>query len=113
MISALKTECGIWPHGSRPADFHKPLQTGTPVLILEGQFDPVTPPRYGREVLKGLTDGRLLVARGMGHNVIGRGCIPNLVGEFVKKLDPRTLNAKCVGQLGPIPAYTDFNGAAP
>ena len=113
IIRALEAECEIWPHGTRPADFHAPLKTDTPVLILEGQLDPVTPPRYGREVLKGLSNGRLLVAPGMGHNVIGRGCIPKLVGEFVDKLDPKTLDAKCVDQLGPIPAFTDFNGAAP
>lgn len=113
MIQSLKAECEIWPHGTRPADFHEPLKTATPVLILEGQLDPVTPPRYGKEVLQGLSNGRLLVAPGMGHNVIGRGCIPKLVGEFVDKLDPKTLDAKCVDRLGPIPAYTDFNGAGP
>lgn len=113
MIDALKAECEIWPHGTRPEDFHAPLKTDTPVLILEGALDPVTPPKYGKEVLKGLSNGRLLVAAGMGHNVIGRGCIPKLVGEFVDKLDAKTLDAKCVDQLGPIPAYIDFNGAAP
>jgi pimeloyl-ACP methyl ester carboxylesterase len=113
MIQALSAQCEVWPHGTRPADFHAPLKTDTPVLILEGELDPVTPPRYGKEVLKGLSNGRLLIASGMGHNVIGRGCIPKLVGEFVDELDPKTLDAKCVDQLGPIPAFTDFNGAAP
>lgn len=113
IIQSLKAECDIWPHGTRPADFHKPLRTTTPVLILEGQLDPVTPPRYGRQVLKGLSNGRLLIAKGMAHSVIGRGCIPKLVGKFVDKLDPGTLDAKCVDQIGPIPAYINFNGAAP
>ncbi len=113
LIQTLQAQCEIWPHGTRPADFHEPLKTATPVLVLEGQLDPVTPPRYGKEVLKGLSHGRLLVAPGMGHNVIGRGCIPKLVAEFVNKLDPKTLDAKCVDQLGPMPAYIDFNGAAP
>ena len=82
-------------------------------MILEGELDPVTPPAYGSEVLKGLPNGRLLVAKGQGHNVIGRGCIPRLVAEFVDKLDPLTLDAKCVDELGPIPAFLDFNGASP
>lgn len=113
MIQSLKAACDVWPHGTRPANFHEPLKTATPVLILEGQLDPVTPPRYGREVLKGLSNGHLIIAKGMGHNVIGRGCIPKLVEEFVDKLDPGTLNAKCVDRIGPIPAYINFNGAAP
>jgi pimeloyl-ACP methyl ester carboxylesterase len=113
LVDALKAECEIWPHGTRPADFHEPLKTATPVLILEGQYDPVTPPRYGAQVLEGLSNGRLLVAPGVGHSAIGRGCIPNLVGEFVDKLDPKTLDAKCVDQLGPMPAFVNSNGAAP
>lgn len=113
LVDLLRTACAIWPRGTRPADFHSPLTTATPVLILEGQVDPVTPPRYGEEVLKGLSDGRLLIARGQGHNVIGRGCIPRLVREFVDKLDPRTLDASCVDALGPTPAFVDFNGASP
>ncbi len=113
MIDAITTECAVWPHGTRPADFHAPLKTATPVLILEGDLDPVTPPRYGEQVLKGLSNGRLLIAHGQGHNVIGRGCIPKLVGEFVDKLQPKTLDAKCVDQLGPMSAFVNFNGAAP
>ncbi|MGC1817698.1 MAG: alpha/beta hydrolase [Casimicrobiaceae bacterium] len=113
IIESIIAACAIWPHGTRPADFHAALQSRTPVLLLEGELDPVTPPAYGSEVLKGLPNGRLLVARGQGHNVIGRGCIPRLVAEFVDKLDPLTLDAKCVDDLGPIPAFLDFNGASP
>jgi pimeloyl-ACP methyl ester carboxylesterase len=113
LINVLKAECEIWPRGTRPADFHAPLKTDTPVLILEGELDPVTPPRYGEQVLKGLGNGRLLVAKGQGHNVIGRGCMPKLVGEFVDKLQPQAVDAKCLDALGPTPAFIDFNGSAP
>ncbi|MDE2208692.1 MAG: alpha/beta fold hydrolase [Betaproteobacteria bacterium] len=113
LIDLLTAACEIWPHGTRPAGFHAALETKAPVLILEGELDPVTPPRYGKQVLEGLSDGRLLVAKGQGHNVIGRGCIPKLVAEFVDKLDPKRLDAKCVDDLGPTPAYIDFNGSSP
>ena len=113
IINVLKTECELWPRGARPADFHAALKTDTPVLILEGELDPVTPPRYGEQVLKGLDNGRLLVAKGQGHNVIGRGCVPKLVDEFVGKLQPRNLDAKCLDTLGPTPAFIDFNGSSP
>lgn len=113
IVPAFKAECEVWPHGARPADFHAPLKSDRPVLLLEGELDPVTPPRYGEAVLKGLSNGRLLVARGQGHNVIGRGCMPRLVGAFVDKLDAKALDASCLDALGPLPAFTDFNGAAP
>ena len=113
LIQAIRAQCEIWPHGTRPADFHRPLKTDKPVLVLEGELDPVTPPRYGEQVMHGFTNAKLLVAMGQGHNVIGRGCVPKLVGEFVEKLEPKSLDTKCADALGPTPAFIDFNGAAP
>jgi pimeloyl-ACP methyl ester carboxylesterase len=113
LVNGIKAACEVWPHETRPADFHAPLKTDKPVLILEGEFDPVTPPRYGEQVMNGLGNARLIVAKGQGHNVIGRGCIPKLVSDFVDKLDPKTLDAKCVDRLGPMPAFVNFNGASP
>jgi pimeloyl-ACP methyl ester carboxylesterase len=111
--AAFRAICEVWPRGSRPADFHEPVRSDKPVLILEGAFDPVTPPRYGEAVLEGLANGRLLVASGQGHNVIGRGCLPRLVADFVETLDPAGLDAGCLGDIGPLPAFLDYNGAAP
>lgn len=113
LIDVIRAQCAIWPKGTRPADFHAPLRSAKPILVLEGELDPVTPPRYGEQVMQGFSNARLLVARGQGHNVIGRGCIPRLVGEFVDKLAPKALDATCADALGPMPAFTSFSGAAP
>jgi pimeloyl-ACP methyl ester carboxylesterase len=113
MVDVLRAQCSVWPHGTRPADFHAPLQSDKPIFVLEGELDPVTPPRYGEQVMKGLSNAKLLIAKGQGHNVIGRGCIPKLVDEFVDKLQPKTLDAKCAEALGALPALINFNGAAP
>ena len=113
LTDALTTMCSVWPRGTRPDDFHAPLKSDKPVLLLAGELDPVTPPRYAEQAAHGLTNARVIVARGQGHNVIGRGCIPKVVGEFVDKVDPKMLDAKCVDALGATPALVDFNGAAP
>lgn len=113
LVDALRAVCAVWPHGTRPADFHAPIKSDKPVFVLEGELDPVTPPRYGEQVMKGLSNAKLLVARGQGHNVIGRGCIPKLVGEFVDTLHAKTLDVSCADALGPLPALIDFGGAAP
>ena len=113
LVDALRAMCSVWPHGSRPADFHAPLKSEKPIFVLEGELDPVTPPRYGEQVMQGLSNAKLLVARGQGHNVIGRGCIPKLVGEFVDTLDAKGLDTHCADALGPLPALIDFGGAAP
>lgn len=113
MVNAVQRQCAIWPKGARPADFNAALVSDKPVLILQGELDPVTPPRYGVEVMKGLSNAKLIVAKGQGHNIIGRGCIPQLVQKFVARLEPSKLDTDCVDQLGPIPTFIDFSGATP
>jgi pimeloyl-ACP methyl ester carboxylesterase len=113
LVQRLKGGCSVWPKGERPADFHQPWTSGVPVLVLAGQYDPVTPPAYGEQVLRTLSQGRLLLAPGQGHAVIGAGCMPRLVGEFVDTLLPDKIDAACLKELGDTPAFVDFNGAPP
>ncbi len=113
LIDGIEAVCSVWPHGTRPADFHAPFQSSIPTLILSGERDPVTPPAYAQEILKGLSDARVLEVKGMGHSVLSRGCMPKLVGDFVADLKPGRLDAACLKRIGPVPAFVNFNGASP
>ena len=113
VAGAFFAACRNWPHGQRPDDFNKPLQSQVPALLLSGEIDPVTPPPYGEAVLKGLPNGRHLVLRGQGHNVSGVGCLPKLVGQFLETTDARKLDAKCLDAIGYVPPFTGFNGWEP
>jgi pimeloyl-ACP methyl ester carboxylesterase len=112
-VDELQRQCAGWPRGQLPKDFHQPLHTDIPTLLLEGEYDPITPPRYGREVLTHLGDARLLIARGQGHYVMDAGCMPRLVEAFVADLQPKALNARCLNALRPTPPFVNFNGATP
>ncbi|HET7932024.1 MAG TPA: alpha/beta fold hydrolase [Rhodanobacteraceae bacterium] len=112
-IKRIEAACSVWPRGAMPKDFHQPFKSSIPTLILSGERDPVTPPRFAQEVLKGLSNGRVLELKGMGHGELAIGCMPKLVNEFIDKLDPKTLDATCLKRIGPIPAFVNFNGAAP
>ncbi|MEW5314987.1 MAG: hypothetical protein WDW38_006444 [Sanguina aurantia] len=48
MIDALEAVCSVWPKGTRPADFHQPLKTDKPILLLAGQYDRSSPPRRAK-----------------------------------------------------------------
>jgi pimeloyl-ACP methyl ester carboxylesterase len=113
MIDTLQAVCAVWPKGARPGDFHQPLKTDKPVLLLSGQYDPVTPPHYGEEVAKNLPQSRHLVLTGQGHNVINAGCAPLIVKHFIEDLNPKNLDVKCLDRLQATPMFIDFNGAAP
>ncbi|HEX5421170.1 MAG TPA: alpha/beta hydrolase [Gammaproteobacteria bacterium] len=113
LVDTIKAQCDVWPHGAMPDDFHAPLRSDKPTLILSGARDPVTPPKYGDEIMQGLSNARHLVLEGQGHSVLGRGCVPKLVEQFVDDPEPKSLDAGCLDRLGPTPAFVDFNGAAP
>lgn len=113
-VAQLIAECQAWPHGPLPKDFHAAFKSAIPTLLISGERDPVTPPANAAEVLRGLTDGRSLVVKGLGHaESIYAGCMPDLVGKFVDTLQPRQLDVKCLDRIGPIPAFINFNGATP
>ena len=46
--------CSMWPQGKIPANFLEPVSSKAPVLILSGNFDPVTPPKVTAKKLQGL-----------------------------------------------------------
>jgi pimeloyl-ACP methyl ester carboxylesterase len=119
-------QCAVWPKGDTPADFHAPLKSDVPILLLSGEFDPVTPPRYGETVLHGwpsvgaegdnalaLSKGRHLVLRGQGHNVVGVGCAPKLVARFVDTADAVALDASCLDRLAYAAPFAGFYGWEP
>ncbi|MFS8137432.1 MAG: alpha/beta fold hydrolase [Thermomonas sp.] len=113
MAESMAAMCKAWPKGDVPADFHTALATTVPALVLEGEFDPVTPPRYGEEVVKTLPNGRLFTLRGQGHNVIGAGCMPKLFTQFIEKGDAKALDGACLDKLNYVPPFTSFNGWEP
>jgi pimeloyl-ACP methyl ester carboxylesterase len=113
MIQYLQAACEVWPRGPRAARFHQPWKSDIPTLVLAGQYDPITPVRYGETVVKNLTNARLLQFKGQGHGVIGVGCMPRLAGEFLDGLKPAALDAKCLASLGDTPAFLDYSGPAP
>lgn len=112
-VAAFKAACDIWPKGERSPDFRKPLSGDVPVLAISGEFDPVTPPRYGDEVIEHLPNGRHLVLPGQGHTPIGVGCMPKLFAQFIETADAKALDASCLERLSAQPPFAGNYGWEP
>jgi pimeloyl-ACP methyl ester carboxylesterase len=113
LVESLERQCPIWPHRARPAGFRDPLTGSVPVLLMSGEFDPVTPPRYGDEVARGLANARHLVVRGQGHNVLPVGCMPRLFAQFLESANAKALDASCLASVPYAPPFTGFYGWEP
>ncbi|HQF69716.1 MAG TPA: alpha/beta hydrolase [Promineifilum sp.] len=109
----FQTICANWPRADIAADFRDPLQSDIPTLLLSGGADPVTPPEYAAQVAAGLSNSRHIIVPGFGHGVIGLGCMPSLVAEFVRATDPAALDATCLDVLQPPPFFVSFAGPQP
>jgi pimeloyl-ACP methyl ester carboxylesterase len=96
--------CENWPRGSVPADFHTPVVSDKPVLILSGGLDPVTPPTFGEEVRKTLRNSVHFIAPNLGHGVSHRGCGPKIVKKFIESASVNGLDGACLQRI-PRPTF--------
>ena len=113
MITFLKAQCEAWPHSKRAADFREPLKGNIPALLLSGEFDPVTPPRYGTAVAKFLPNSKHIIVKGQGHNVMPVGCTPKLFARFIDSADAKNLDTQCLNSLSYVPPFIGFYGWEP
>jgi pimeloyl-ACP methyl ester carboxylesterase len=114
IMDALKQICARWPVGSIDAGFKTPVVSDTPVLLLSGEHDPITPPAYAERVkAEGLGNSAHLVGRGQGHGLVGVGCVPRLLRAFLEDPAPANLDASCLKLEPPTPFFLTLLGPAP
>jgi pimeloyl-ACP methyl ester carboxylesterase len=109
-MSAL---CEIWPRGAVDSDFHEPLHSKVPALLLSGEFDPATPPVYGATAAAGFEQHLHLVIPGQGHGQTDLPCVQRLLRQFIESGSVAGLDASCVGDIKPAPFFLTFSGTAP
>jgi pimeloyl-ACP methyl ester carboxylesterase len=112
-VDFIKAQCAVWPRGARAENFRAPLAGEVPVLLVSGEFDPVTPPRYGDEVAAHLPNGRHLVLKGQGHSLLTAGCMPKLLAQFLERADAKALDASCLDRLAAPPPFSGMHGWEP
>lgn len=113
-LDAIAAMCSVWPAGPVDDDFRAPLATDTPVLLLSGEADPITPPGYAELAMVDLEQAQHLTAKRQGHGQAAVGCTPRLIGQFVDS--PGRLpdaDTACLERSFVMPFFLDFGGPAP
>ena len=112
-LDGLIEVCKIWPRGMIDADFHAPLDSPVPALLLSGTADPVTPPGYAERARIGFTQSVHIVLEGQGHGQLGTGCVPRLLADFLARGSTQDLDLSCTRTIVPAPFFVSFAGPAP
>jgi hypothetical protein len=86
------------------------LVSDIPTLVLEGEFDPVTPPEYGQLVAGYLSNSYFFEFPGVGHDVLGNECARSIAGAFIN--DPSEApDDACIAEMPGL--VFDVRGEAP
>jgi hypothetical protein len=99
--------CRIWPHGVADPVRTAPLASSIPTLLLSGELDPVTPPKYAHEVAQTLSEVVHVVVPKGGHSGDTGGCLEKIAVDAVKAGSVRKLDLAC---LRTIPSPWFFIG---
>ena len=112
-IDGIRRLCAAWPRGPVDPDLFSAVASSTPVLLLSGGNDPVTPPAYARRAMAKLTNARHLEVPGMGHGQLSLPCMDRIMADFIRGADVQTLDVRCLAALKPMPFFTTPAGPAP
>jgi pimeloyl-ACP methyl ester carboxylesterase len=113
MEKSVAIQCGIWPQGPVPENFHEPVSADVPVLLLSGELDPVTPPEYADQVAVHFPHSRHLIAPGQGHIATTRGCMGDIVSEFIIEGSADDLETDCISDMQSTPFFISLTGPTP
>jgi pimeloyl-ACP methyl ester carboxylesterase len=112
-LDALEAICSAWPAGIIDDEFKVAVTTNIPVLLLSGEADPITPPSYADLAAVDFENAIHLTGRNQGHGQAPRGCVANIIGDFVETASIEGLDADCMERLHAMPFFLDFSGPAP
>jgi pimeloyl-ACP methyl ester carboxylesterase len=112
-LETLEAICASWPAGPIDPEFKVPLATDLPFLLLSGDADPITPPRYAEMAAVDLTNATHLIGKHQGHGQLVVGCMDRIVADFVDSADPASLDATCMERSFVMPFFVGFSGPSP
>lgn len=79
-------KCKVWNVPAVAPAARKLVVSKTPALLLNGEFDPITPPSYGKLVAQGLSNSTNVVFPANGHGAIMSGsCAVGIIANFLNQ----------------------------
>ncbi len=109
LFELMRARCELWDSVTADPSFKEPVNSDIPTLLLSGEYDPVTPPEFAEKAMQTLSNSQHLVAKGQGHIVSTRGCMPQIVTAFIQ--NPETeLETECMKNFDDFSFFINMNG---
>jgi len=105
--------CKGWPRADVTVADRAPVASSVPVLLLSGEFDPVTPPSNAAAAAASLPNSFQVVVPGEGHGALSRSCTRRIVDDFVRRASVTGLSADCIQDAAQLRFFTSFTGPQP
>jgi len=93
------SECKLWNVTKSDTRVRQPVRSSIPTLVMNGEYDPITPPTWGKIVARSLSKNYYFLFPGVGHSSIGTSdCADTIVLAFLDT-PTRRPNSACIQQL--------------
>ncbi|HEX8275155.1 MAG TPA: alpha/beta hydrolase [Longimicrobiaceae bacterium] len=105
-----RAACAAWPRAPIDPGFRDPVVSDAPTLVLSGQYDPATPPRFGEQVARHLAGSLHVVVPSGAHGFAGMqnsSCVDRLMNDFVRAASAAALDTACVRTVRRPPFRTE------
>ncbi len=91
--------CAVWNSAKPNPIENEPVKSDIPTLVVSGEYDPITPPDYGKETAATLSKSYFFEFPGLGHGVIPSSeCALSIAQDFLK--DPTTKpDSSCIADM--------------
>lgn len=104
-VRMYQKACAEWPRATVARDFHTPIRSSVPALLISGALDPATPPQASAGAARELSASRVVIVKDGTHGT-GSPCIDGLISDFVARGSSKTLDASCVDKIHLAPFLT-------
>ncbi|HTG34496.1 MAG TPA: alpha/beta fold hydrolase [Thermoanaerobaculia bacterium] len=101
-VAQQTAACGVWPRARIEPSHREPVASDLPVLVINGERDPVTPPDFGPRVTRAMTHAVRVVIPWGSHGG-EEPCRNQLTVSFIEKGSGDGLDLSCVGKIQMTP----------
>lgn len=90
--------CKNWPKTNLPANYFQPFRSTVPTLLISGDLDPVTPPKWAEVARRSLPNSVHLIVPA-AHSFPRVACMGVIGQQFMRTGDVKNLDSSCISTM--------------